>query len=56
MSSAAAAVVVEDAISGVAAGPPATSPWSIGVDRGTGADELTAAGADLVVADLGELW
>ena len=27
----------------------------IGVDRGTGADELTDAGADLVVSDLGEL-
>jgi hypothetical protein len=27
----------------------------IGVDRGAGADTLTAAGATLVVADLGEL-
>ena len=49
------AVVVEDAISGVAAGAAGAFALVIGVDRGTGADELTAAGADLVVSDLGEL-
>lgn len=49
------AVVVEDAISGVAAGAAGDFALVLGVDRGTGADELTAAGADLVVSDLGEL-
>jgi len=49
------AVVVEDAISGVAAGAAGDFALVIGVDRGTGADELIAAGADLVVSDLGEL-
>ncbi|MET1058659.1 MAG: beta-phosphoglucomutase family hydrolase [Nocardioides sp.] len=49
------AVVVEDAISGVAAGAAGGFALVIGVDRGTGVDALTAAGADLVVSDLGEL-
>lgn len=48
-------VVVEDALSGVAAGAAARAGLVIGVDRGVGVDALTAAGADLVVADLGDL-
>jgi phosphoglycolate phosphatase-like HAD superfamily hydrolase len=39
----------------VAAGAAGDFALVLGVDRGTGADELTAAGADLVVSDLGEL-
>ena len=49
------AVVVEDALSGVAAGRAGDFAAVIGVDRGAGAAELLAAGADLVVADLAEL-
>ncbi len=49
------AVVVEDALSGVVAGAAAGAGLVIGVDRGVGVDSLTAAGADLVVTDLGEL-
>jgi HAD superfamily hydrolase (TIGR01509 family) len=49
------AVVVEDAISGVAAGRAGGFGLVIGVDRGAGADDLKAAGADLVVQDLAEL-
>ena len=48
-------VVVEDAVSGVRAGAAGAFGLVIGVDRGAGADALTAAGADLVVADLGDL-
>lgn len=48
-------IVVEDALSGVEAGHTGGFGLVIGVDRGTGAERLTAAGADLVVADLGEL-
>jgi beta-phosphoglucomutase family hydrolase len=48
------AVVVEDAISGVAAGR-AGGFIVIGVDRGTGRAALTQAGADVVVDDLAEL-
>jgi len=48
-------VVVEDAVSGVEAGAAAEAGLVIGVDRGAGVDALKAAGADLVVADLGEL-
>nr|WP_308284296.1 beta-phosphoglucomutase family hydrolase [Phycicoccus mangrovi] len=51
----AAAVVVEDAVSGVRAGAAGDVGLVVGVDRGAGAEALTAAGADLVVADLGEL-
>lgn len=51
----AACVVVEDAVSGVAAGRAGGFGLVLGVDRGAGADELRAAGADLVVDDLGEL-
>lgn len=49
------AVVLEDAISGVAAGHAGGFGLVIGVDRGVGADKLTQAGANLVVADLSEL-
>jgi beta-phosphoglucomutase family hydrolase len=49
------AVVVEDAISGVQAGAAGDFGLVLGVDRGVGADALTAAGAHRVVADLAEL-
>ena len=49
------AVVVEDALSGVAAGQAGDFGLVIGVDRGVGADRLLQAGADVVVADLAEL-
>ena len=49
------AVVVEDALSGVAAGAAGDFGLVIGVDRGAGAEALRAGGADLVVSDLGEL-
>lgn len=46
------AVVVEDALSGVAAGRAGGFGLVVGVDRGAGADGLRAAGADVVVDDL----
>jgi alpha,alpha-trehalose phosphorylase len=49
------AVVVEDAIAGVAAGRAGRFGLVIGVDRDDHADELAASGADLVVTDLGQL-
>ena len=49
------AVVVEDAISGVQAGAAGDFALVIGVDRGAGAEDLSAHGADIVVSDLGEL-
>ncbi|MBX3144587.1 MAG: HAD-IA family hydrolase [Trueperaceae bacterium] len=49
------AVVVEDAFSGVEAGRRGEFGLVIGVDRGAGAAELLAAGADVVVSDLAEL-
>ncbi len=49
------AVVVEDAVSGVAAGRAGEFGLVIGVDRGAGPEALRANGADLVVDDLGEL-
>jgi beta-phosphoglucomutase family hydrolase len=49
------AVVVEDAVSGVAAGRAGAFGLVIGVDRGAGRDALLKNGADLVVDDLGEL-
>jgi beta-phosphoglucomutase family hydrolase len=49
------AVVVEDAVSGVAAGKAGGFGLVLGVDRGAGPDVLLAAGADLVVSDLAEL-
>ena len=51
----ATSIVVEDALSGVAAGRAGAFGLVIGVDRGVGADRLLEAGADLVVSDLGEL-
>lgn len=50
-----ASVVLEDALSGVAAGAAGELGLVIGVDRGAGRDALTEAGADVVVADLEEL-
>lgn len=49
------AVVLEDAVSGVRAGAAGGFAVVVGVDRGVGADALTAAGATLVVDDLAEL-
>ena len=49
------AVVLEDAVSGVRAGAAGGFGLVVGVDRGAGSATLTAAGADLVVADLREL-
>ena len=48
-------VVVEDAVSGVEAGQCGGFGLVVGVDRGGNRDALAAHGADLVVADLGEL-
>ena len=48
-------VVVEDAVSGVAAGRAGEFGLVVGVDRGAGAAKLEQAGADLVVSDLEEL-
>ncbi|MBB3116892.1 HAD family hydrolase [Corynebacterium bovis] len=50
-----AAVVVEDATSGVAAGRAGDVGLVVGVDRGAGAEALRAAGADVVVPDLARL-
>jgi beta-phosphoglucomutase family hydrolase len=47
-------VVIEDALSGVAAGRAGGFGLVIGVDRGDQADALAAAGADIVVSDLAE--
>ncbi|MGW6619893.1 HAD family hydrolase [Nocardia sp. NPDC055002] len=47
-------VVIEDAVSGVEAGHRGGFRV-IGVDRGTGASALVAAGADVVVSDLADL-
>ena len=49
------AVVVEDALAGVAAGRAGHFGLVIGVDHHAYADELRAHGADVVVADLAEL-
>lgn len=49
------AVVVEDALAGVAAGRAGDFGLVIGVDRGAGPDALVEAGADLVVTDLAQL-
>lgn len=48
-------VVLEDAISGVQAGAAGDFALVVGVDRGVGSDELSKAGADIVVEDLEEL-
>lgn len=49
------AAVVEDAVSGVAAGRAGGFGLVVGVDRGAGPGALLAAGADVVVADLADL-
>ncbi|MBO9577613.1 MAG: HAD-IA family hydrolase [Microbacteriaceae bacterium] len=49
------AAVIEDAVSGVAAGAAGEFGLVVGVDRGVGAGALLAAGADVVVTDLAEL-
>lgn len=49
------AVVVEDAVSGVQAGKAGKFGLVIGVDRGGNREALLANGADVVVADLGEV-
>jgi beta-phosphoglucomutase family hydrolase len=49
------AVVLEDAVSGVRAGAAGGFGLVVGVDRGAGHETLRAAGAGLVVGDLGEL-
>ncbi len=48
-------VVFEDAVSGAAAGRAGDFLLVIGVNRGSGHEALLAAGADVVVDDLGEL-
>ncbi len=48
-------VVMEDALSGVAAGRAGPFGLVVGVDRGAGEQALLANGADLVVTDLGDL-
>lgn len=48
-------VVLEDALSGVAAGRDGGFALVIGVDRGAGPEALRSHGADLVVRDLAEL-
>jgi len=48
-------VVVEDALSGVAAGRSGGFGLVVGVDRGVGPEPLRQAGANLVVDDLAEL-
>ena len=48
-------VVLEDALSGVAAGKAGHFGLVVGVDRGVGAEALTENGADQVVTDLEEL-
>lgn len=48
-------VVIEDALSGVAAGRAGRFGLVIGVDRGAGHEALTLAGAQVVVSDLAEL-
>jgi beta-phosphoglucomutase family hydrolase len=49
------AVVLEDALSGVAAGRAGRFGLVVGVDRGAGSEALTEHGADTVVSDLEEL-
>jgi alpha,alpha-trehalose phosphorylase len=49
------AIVVEDALAGVAAGRRGHFGLVVGVARGAARDELRAAGADVVVDDLEEL-
>lgn len=51
---AAQTAVIEDAAAGVSSGD-AAGAIVVGIDRGAGRDALTAAGADVVVADLRDL-
>ena len=48
------AIVVEDAVTGVAAGKHGAFGFVLGVDRGGNAEALAAHGADAVVGDLAE--
>ncbi|BBX30971.1 beta-phosphoglucomutase family hydrolase [Mycolicibacterium mageritense DSM 44476 = CIP 104973] len=48
-------IVVEDAVSGVAAGR-AGGFWVVGIDRGAGGNNLFENGADTVIADLAEMF
>jgi beta-phosphoglucomutase-like phosphatase (HAD superfamily) len=48
-------VVIEDARAGVEAGRRGGFGLVIGVDRGDHGDDLRRGGADIVVADLGDL-
>ncbi|TNM38678.1 beta-phosphoglucomutase family hydrolase, partial [Nocardioides albidus] len=48
-------VILEDAVSGVAAGRAGAFGLVIGVDRGAGEETLREAGADVVVPDLADL-
>lgn len=48
------AIVVEDAVSGVAAGAAGPFAFVLGIDRGGNAAALAAAGADAVVTDLAD--
>jgi beta-phosphoglucomutase family hydrolase len=50
-----ACVVVEDAVSGVMAGRAGAFGGVIGIDRGNNREALEMSGADVVVADLGEV-
>jgi beta-phosphoglucomutase family hydrolase len=50
------AVVFEDAVVGVEAGRAGRFRHVVGIGRGDHADDLRAHGADIVVADLGELF
>ncbi len=52
---AAAAVVIEDALSGVESGRNGDFGLVVGVDRGAGREALLAHGANVVVSDLAEL-
>lgn len=54
-SSAPQAVVVEDAVSGVAAGRAGGFGLVVGVDRGAGVEQLLSHGANVVVTDLADL-
>lgn len=49
------AAVVEDAVSGVAAGRAGGFALVIGIDRGAGREALLEGGADVVLGDLGEV-
>jgi alpha,alpha-trehalose phosphorylase len=49
------AVVIEDALSGVAAGSSGGFGLVIGVDRGVGRDQLLKSGADIVVTELAQM-